>query len=97
MNSYELYFLIASTYLHDIGMVLSEFEKIAKEENTQIDKKLEDHIREKHHIASEKVCIKEYKNFTTDDPHQTAIIGKICSGHRKENLHNSIFYLRTIH
>lgn len=94
MNSYELYFLIASTYLHDIGMVRSEFEKIVNEEKIKIDdsKKLQDLIREKHHETTEKVCIKEHEKFCIDDPHQATIIGRICRGHRKENLHDSTLF-----
>jgi hypothetical protein len=93
MNSYELYFLIASAYFHDIGMVNfpdllePEFEKLTGENN----KKLQEIIRERHHLRSETICIKKYNDYSIDDFHQAAIIGRICRGHRKEDLHSTLF------
>lgn len=95
INSYELYFLIASTYLHDIGMVNlpdfaePEFEKLTDENK----KKLQEIIRERHHLRSETYCIEKYKDFLIGDPHQAAIIGRICRGHRKENLHDITLFM----
>lgn len=81
LNAYEIYFLIASAYLHDIGMVdFPEF-------RSQIDKSnLKDFIRDNHHIRSKFYIEKYYEDLGLDDFHQAAIIGEICSGHRKENL-----------
>ena len=37
-------------------------------------------------MRSEEYITKNYKDLMIDDPHQAEIIGKICRGHRKENL-----------
>lgn len=96
MNSYELYFLIASAYLHDIGMVNlpdfsePEFGKLTEEGN-RISKKLQEIIRDRHHLRSETICIKKYEEYSIGDYHQASIIGRICKGHRKEDLHGNLF------
>lgn len=89
LNPYEIYFLVAATYLHDIGMV--NFPGLLKEESKEIgegDKKLKDYIRESHHLRSEEFIVKNFKDLMIDDNHQANIIGRICKGHRKENLHD---------
>lgn len=91
LNEYEIYFLVASVYLHDIGMV--NFPALWGEEiqlNPEFteENKLIDQIREKHHLRSESICINKFKDFTIEDEHQARIIGRICRGHRKEDLHD---------
>jgi hypothetical protein len=102
MNVYEIFFLIASAYLHDIGMVdfpeliekhKEEFEEFIKKE------KLKEHeisdeeakrrlIREHHHLRSEEYILGHYEDLGITDEHQARIIGTICKGHRKEDLSN---------
>lgn len=84
LNIYEIYFLIASTYLHDIGMVNFPRPSEVSEECTKED--LAEYIRNVHHLKSEEFVVKNYKDLMIDDPHQAEIIGRICRGHRKENL-----------
>lgn len=91
LNIYEIYFLIASSYLHDIGMInFPEFWNENKY-NPNITEKQEvrDSIRENHHLRSEVVCVKKFLELGMEDEHQAKIIGRICRGHRKENLNNT--------
>jgi hypothetical protein len=100
LNAYEVYFLIVATYLHDIGMVnfpelidkekLEEFSEKEKKDNPKATEQqiLEDFIRENHHLRSEKFIIENFKDLEIEDIHQAEVIGRICRGHRKENLHD---------
>ena len=76
LDTYEIFFLLASAYLHDIGMI-----RFPEDEDT--DSEL---IREMHHLRSEKFIVENYKDLSIEDEHQARIIGKICRGHRKEDL-----------
>ena len=99
LNEYEIYFLIASAYLHDIGMVnfpkfikeedFKEFSENEKRRNSEVtdEKIIRGYIRENHHLRSEEFIVKHFKNLSIEDEHQASIIGRICRGHRKENLH----------
>ena len=75
LNEYEIYFIIASAYLHDIGM-------------TNNDKETPNTIRANHHLRSERFIEKNFKDLAIEDMHQAKIIGRICRGHRKENLND---------
>jgi len=88
LNIYEICFIIAAAYLHDIGMV--DFPELG-EELKEFDKgeQTANYIRENHHLRSEEFVVKQYKELAIEDPHQAEIIGRICRGHRKENLHKS--------
>lgn len=100
LNEYEIYFLIASAYLHDIGMVnfpkfikeedFKEFSENEKRRNPEVtdEKIIRGYIRENHHLRSEEFIVKHFKNLSIEDEHQASIIGRICRGHRKENLHD---------
>lgn len=105
MNEYEIFFLIASAYLHDIGMVdlpeliekhKEEFEEFIKKEKLK-EPEISDEetkrmfIREHHHLRSEEYIVEHYKDLGIADEHQARIIGKICKGHRKEDLSNKEF------
>jgi Molecular chaperone, HSP90 family len=81
LNSYEIYFLIISAYLHDIGMANLKEIKTFHGENP-------DSIREYHHIRSEKYIVENFTILGIEDKHQAEIIGRICRGHRKEDLNN---------
>jgi hypothetical protein len=82
LNEYELYFFIASAYLHDIGMIKT------KNDDSTDPEELKQIIRENHHIRSEDYIVTHYKELGIDNEHQANIIGRICRGHRKENLHD---------
>ncbi len=45
-------------------------------------------IRDEHHLRSEDFIVKNFKDLVIEDEHQAMIIGRICRGHRKEDLHN---------
>jgi signal transduction histidine kinase len=87
LNRYEIYFLIASAYLHDIGMV--DFPELSKERLQECRQKAElvaNHIRENHHVRTEEFVVGNFRDLGIEDEHQAKIIGRICRGHRKENL-----------
>ena len=90
LNIYEIYFLIASAYLHDIGMV--NFPKIGEDCEKNAKEDLAEYIRNNHHFRSEEFIVKNYKEIKIGDPHQAEIIGRICRGHRKENLFDTITF-----
>jgi hypothetical protein len=105
MNVYEIFFLMASAYLHDIGMVdlpeligkhKEEFEEFIRREKLK-EPEISDEetkrrfIREHHHLRSEEYIMEHYEDFCIKDEHQARIIGKICKGHRKEDLSNKEF------
>ena len=85
LNAYEIYFLVASAYLHDIGRV--NFPELFKGEVFE-EKEIRDYIGENHHLRSEEFIVKNFKDLAIEDKHQAVIIGRICRGHRKENLHD---------
>ena len=88
LNEYNLYFLLCAAFLHDIGMTVfdEEFEEeeVFKLKNNP--EELKEYIRDNHHVQSEKFIIQNYKNLYIQNEHQAFIIGKICKGHRKEDL-----------
>lgn len=87
MNDYELFFLGAATYLHDIGMV--NFPELLKDVHIQKSgKKLQNYIRENHHIRTEKFIMTNFKSLGIENKSQAKIIGVIARGHRIENLLN---------
>jgi len=104
MSEYEIFFLLASAYLHDIGMIdlpelfeeekFEEFFKKLKAENPEISKEESKRkfIREYHHLRSEEYIIRRWKELGIKDEHQARIIGRICRGHRKENLNNKTLF-----
>ena len=77
---YELFLLILASWFHDIGM-------IGKEEEDP------EHIRNVHHIRSEEK-IREIHQLLGLNEHEALILGKICKGHRKEDLNTK--YYRSI-
>jgi len=82
LNEYEIFFLLAAAYLHDIGMAkleikedIESIKKLSKEET-------KDYVRDNHHIFSEKFVNERYRDVSIKDHHQAGIIGKLCRGHR---------------
>jgi len=104
MNKWELFFLVVSAYLHDIGMAFDinpkeydadkEFEEFRKkfEGCKSLEEIKREFIREYHHIRSKEYVEKCWKDLKLDDHHQAEIIGRICMGHRKVNLSNRKMY-----
>ena len=84
LNKYELFFLAASVYLHDIGM--ADLDGLSTTIVTDDKEELAEFIRNNHHIRSEEFITKYYRDLQIDDSHQAKLIGRICRGHRKENL-----------
>ena len=92
MNAYEIYFLIAATYLHDIGMAnipeLLKDVKINKKDSQEV----QDYIRDHHHERSEKYILDHAKDFFIKNKWEAEIIGAIAKGHRKVNLYDTKQY-----
>lgn len=95
LNDYEIYFLLAAAYLHDIGMVNlpslfendKEFESFrAKKEAKGYSREeiVREYIRDHHHLRSEKFITKHFLELSIEDEVQGRIIGRICRGHRDD-------------
>ena len=82
LNEYEIFFLLCSAYLHDIGMADLKGIKHYYGESAET-------IRENHHKRA-CIFIKDHFNeIGLKDRYQGNNIGKICLGHRKEDLHDT--------
>jgi hypothetical protein len=92
LNEYEIYFLLASAYLHDIGMV--NFPEFAVEPNLEgtETRTIQDYIRENHHLRSEEFIVRNHQDLAIRDEHQARIIGRLCRGHTKEDLHDRTLF-----
>jgi len=77
LNGHELFFLIVAAWLHDWGMVGKPEEK-------------PDQIREYHHIRTEEKFEKEFSLVRVGE-NEGRMIGRICRGHRQEDLHNNLY------
>jgi molecular chaperone HtpG len=77
LNPHELFFLIVAAWMHDWGLVGEPGEN-------------SEEIRENHHVRTEE---KFEKHFSLIHVHlnEARIIGRICRGHRKENLYDGSF------
>lgn len=87
LETYEIYFLIISAYLHDLGMADLDPSDIPGDIIYDIRKKRA-YIRGFHNERSEKYIINQYKKLKIPDIQQARIIGRICRGHRNELLDN---------
>lgn len=101
LNKYEVFILISSIYLHDIGMQFERFEllqkydiKIENEEKLDEDLKL-DFIRNHHHIISKIWIIEsisgnsDYRKVYFGDPELGELVALISESHNidlKENM-----------
>ena len=81
LSSSEIYMLLLSAYFHDIGMIVTQKEK---------EEKTEEEIRSVHHIRSETILLDNHDDFGLTLGEAT-ILGKICRGHRKEDLFETYF------
>jgi hypothetical protein len=95
-NELELFFLVASAYLHDIGMQrFSEdienaiLGKTGKENRKSLSI---EQIRDQHHLRSEEYIKQFYRDLSIEDNHQAIIIARICRGHRNEDLFDRELY-----
>jgi hypothetical protein len=91
LKSYEIFFLIASAYLHDIGMAELDYFGIPQDIKSNKEK-LEEYIRDNHHKRAEEFISKNYDHFGISNLNQAQIIGRICRGHRKESLDDSSIF-----
>ncbi len=96
LGSFEIFFLIAAAYLHDIGMVdLSSLTCEEEEpEHEHMGHINHEEIRENHHLRSEEFIVRNFKELSIDNAHEADIIGRICRGHRIENLHDEGLFKR---
>lgn len=88
LNSYELFFLAAATYLHDIGM--SPLDKLNDIDKNLTNEEKRELIRDTHHIRVENYLLKYFEEFGFNN-HEAFVTAKICKGHRKVDLNNSEF------
>lgn len=88
LNEFEIYFLLCSAYLHDIGMALLEHKIEDKnfEELKDSQEELRQYIRDNHHFRSELYVNENHQELHIANHHEAAIIGEICKGHRKIDL-----------
>lgn len=104
MPKYEVFFLIAATYLHDIGMAdipdifdQSKFSEWVASQSVGIDPKhaRQDFIREFHHIRSEGYINQHFSDLGISNAIEAFVIGRIARGHRSfEELHDFEAYPR---
>jgi hypothetical protein len=75
MSDNEIFFLLVAAWLHDWGMIAQPSED-------------SDQVRAQHHIRTEKNFETQYQllNLSIDE---ARIIGRICRGHRKDDLHST--------
>ncbi|MDE1811835.1 MAG: ATP-binding protein [Thaumarchaeota archaeon] len=87
LNKYEIFFLAAATYLHDIGMV--DMTKYRDFPHAAGKNSLADNIRDTHHIRSEKYVNDNFSILGIEEQ-QAKIIGIIARGHREEDVDKRI-------
>ena len=110
MNGDEIYCLLIAIYLHDIGML--EFEEIfvnyqdkfnyfeliqtcQKDQSGQTESK-KMFRRKYHHICSEQIILKKWKEFEIIDDAFARAISKIARGHRRSNYQDNIIFPTTM-
>ena len=89
LTIHEIFYLLASVYLHDVGMLIShsDDEDKAKEISAQRGKLFtkEDLIRDKHHLRSGKY-VREHAGDLKLDHVEAGYVKSICEGHRAVKL-----------
>jgi molecular chaperone HtpG len=89
MNKYEIYFVVAATYLHDVGMADIEelfdqnryAEWLEKKKVDNVDTRRE-FIREYHHERSKEYIMKHFTQLSIASETEAYAIGLIAMGHR---------------
>lgn len=74
----ERFYLLASAYLHDLGMIKSVAEEV-EDDPGSLDAQI---IRENHHRNSERYIIKNWKALGLEE-FESGFVGKLCRFHRK--------------
>jgi hypothetical protein len=96
LNSCEVFCILAAAYLHDTGMLLTKnddetrVDHMRKTGQVQETYRISDLIREEHHIRSEEY-IRNHKKELGLNHVEVEIIGRICRGHRKEDLKDEYY------
>lgn len=89
LTKHEIFYLLASVYLHDVGMLVSYPDDADKAKTICAQKKIpftkEDLIREEHHLRSGKYVV-EKKDVLGLDHVESVCVRLICEGHRKVEL-----------
>ena len=88
LTKHEIFYLLASAYLHDVGMLIPypNDEDTAKAISThEIPFTKEDVIRKEHHIRSGKYII-DHADILSLDHFESGCVRLICEGHRIVNL-----------
>jgi len=88
LTKHEIFYLLVSVYLHDVGMLFSypNDEDTAKTISThEMPFTKEDVIRKEHHIRSGKYVI-EHADILSLDQFESECVRLICEGHRRVNL-----------
>jgi len=85
----EIFYLLASVYLHDVGMLISYPEDVERAKTISIQKKKpftkEDLIRDEHNIRSGKYIIEHELDLKLDHV-ESECVKLICEGHRLVDL-----------
>ena len=79
LSEKERFFLLASAWLHDVGMLPDLVEKYLPAGS----RGKPNEIRNKHHVLSEKCIVGKYAELGVDQFHKEAL-GKLCRYHRKQ-------------
>lgn len=88
LSDEEIFCLLSSVWLHDIGMIPINDEKQEFEEKTKQEREeFRTNVRENHHARSKHYIKEHSKNLNLTDVESKAI-GNICKGHRSINLNN---------
>ena len=89
LNEIEIFYLLSSAYLHDVGMQCKypEDEKEVESRSQLSDKTytLQDLIRDEHHLRSGRYINENYKTLGLNRI-EAGFVGLISEGHRKVNL-----------
>lgn len=89
LTKHEIFYLLASVYLHDVGMLISNPEDEEKAKMSSIQKKKPfskgDLIRDEHHIRSGKYIIEHELDLNLDHV-ESECVKLICEGHRVVDL-----------
>ena len=92
LSIHEIFYLLASVYLHDVGMLIShtEDEDKAKAISTQKKKPFtkEDLIRDKHHLRSGEYVIEHAGDLNLDHV-EAGCVKSVCEGHRAVRLNTT--------
>lgn len=81
LSAYELFFLLCSAYLHDIGMIAST-EELKESDSATI-------IRNSHHIRSKEYILKEHEYLGLTH-NEADILSNLCYAHRVVDINTEV-------